>query len=67
MRIEIGKFYNGDLKVLIRFEPSRNFWENDLTWVPTEEEIRLILFSYLGIDGINELLRKHRRTTNNRK
>ena len=61
MRIEVGTFSNDDLKLRIRFEPSSNFWIEDLTWIPTEKEIRLILLSYLGIDGINNLLRKYKR------
>lgn len=61
MKVEVEKFYNGNLKVKIVFEPSSNFWIKDLTWVPTEKEIELILLTYLGIDGLNKLLRKYRR------
>ena len=53
MKVEIGRFYDGDLKVLIRFEPSSNFWKETLTWVPTIKEIELILNTLLGIDVIN--------------
>ena len=54
MKVEVGRFYDGDLKVLVRFEPNSNFWKETLTWVPTVKEIELILNTLLGIDVFNK-------------
>lgn len=64
MKVEVERFYEGDLKVLVRFESNSNFWKETLTWVPTLKEIELIVLAVLGIDGINNLLKKYRK--NNR-
>ena len=61
MKVEIGKFYNGSLKVIVRFESNSNFWKEDLTWVPTEDEIKLIALTYLGIDTLNDFLKRCRK------
>ena len=53
MKVEVERFYDGDLKVLVRFEPNSNFWKETLTWVPTGKEIELILNTLLGIDVVN--------------
>ena len=63
MKVEVERFYDGDLKLLVRFEPSGNFWKENLTWVPTIKEIELILQILLGVDVINRW-KKYRR--NNR-
>ena len=60
MKVEVERFYDGDLKLLVRFEPSGNFWKENLTWVPTLEEIDRILKALLGIDVINRW-KKYRR------
>lgn len=69
MRIEVERFPNGNLKIKIVFEPTINFWmhydpKRDTwyaTWVPREDEIELIALTYLGVDGINDMLKKYRR------
>ena len=63
MKVEVERFYDGDLKVKVRFEPNSNFWKENLTWVPTLKEIELIVLAVLGVDGINNW-KKYRR--NNR-
>jgi hypothetical protein len=60
MKVEVERFHDGDLKLLIRFEPSGNFWKENLTWVPTLEEIDRIFNALLGIDVINRW-KKYRR------
>ena len=60
MKVEVGRFHDGDLKVLVHFEPNSNFWKETLTWVPTVREIELILNTLLGIDVINRW-KKYRR------
>lgn len=60
MKVEIGRFYDGDLKVLVRFESNSNFWKETLTWVPTVKEIELILNTLLGIDVFNKWKRYRR-------
>lgn len=68
MRVEVETFPNGNLKEKIVFEPTLNFWmhydpKRDIwyaTWVPKEDEIELIALTYLGVDGINDLLKKNR-------
>lgn len=43
MKVEVEKFNDGrSLKLLIRFEVASNFRPETLTWVPREEEIKLI-------------------------
>ncbi len=59
MKIEVGKFGNGELMVRVRFEPSSNFRREDNTWVPTFEEIDLIVRVLLGIDGMNRFVRRY--------
>ena len=59
MKVEVGTFPNGQLKVTVVFEPNSNFWKENLTWVPTFREIKLIILALLGLDGINNLLRKY--------
>ena len=61
MKVEVERFYDGDLKLLVRFEPSGNFWKENLTWVPTLEEIDRILNALLGIDVINRWKKYRRR------
>lgn len=42
MKVEIARFSDGRLKVLIRFNAYSNFWIQDLetaSWVPTLEEV----------------------------
>ena len=54
MKVEVSRFHkNGDLMVRVVFEPNSNFWKENLTWVPTLEEIDRILKALLGIDVIN--------------
>jgi len=60
MKVEVERFFDGDLKLLVRFEPSGNFWKENLTWVPTIKEIELILQTLLGVDVINRW-KKYRR------
>ena len=60
MKVEVERFYDGDLKVKVRFEPNSNFWKENLTWVPTLEEIDRIFNALLGIDVINRW-KKYRR------
>lgn len=60
MKVEVGRFNNGELMVRVRFEPSSNFRKEDSTWVPTFEEIDLIIRVLLGMDGMNRLSRKYR-------
>ena len=60
MKVEVGRFQDGNLMVKVVFEPNSNFWKDSLTWVPTIKEIELILLSLFGIDGVNKILRKHR-------
>jgi len=72
IKIEIETFHNGNLKEKIVLEPSTNFWlhydpRRDIwygTWVPTESEIVTIFLTYLGINGVNEQIKRYRR--NNR-
>lgn len=58
MKIEIGRFMDGRLKVKVVFEPDSNFWKENLTWVPTRNELELIFLTLLDIDGINRMKRK---------
>ena len=58
MKVEIERFPNGNLKVLVRFEPNSNFWKETLTWVPTIREIELIVETLSAINGINRFLKK---------
>jgi hypothetical protein len=60
MKVEVERFYDDDLKLLVCFEPSGNFWKENSTWVPTFEEIERILHALLGIDVINRW-KKYRR------
>jgi len=60
MKVEIERFYDGSLKVLVRFEPNSSFWKESLTWVPTVKEIELILNTLLGVDVVNRW-KKYRR------
>ena len=55
------RFPNGNLKVIVRFEPSSNFWKKDLTWCPSLEEVKLLVQTLLGIDTMNKVLRRYRR------
>ena len=50
----------GNLKLIVRFEPTSNFWKNDLTWCPSLEEVKLLVQTLLSIDTMNRLLRKYR-------
>lgn len=60
MQIEVERFPNGNLKVIVRFEPSSNFWKKDLTWCPSMAEIELLVHSLFAVDGINRVLMKYR-------
>ena len=62
MKVEVERFSDGDLKLLVRFEPNSNFWKENLTWVPTLEEIDRILKALLGIDVVNRW-KKYRRNS----
>lgn len=53
MKVEVGRFKDGNLMVKVVFEPNSNFWKGTLTWVPTIKEIELILNTLLGIDVVN--------------
>ena len=54
LKVEIEKFKDGrSLKLKVRFEPSSNFWVKDLTWVPREDEIKLINESYEAVNSQN--------------
>ena len=55
MKVEVGRFKDGKLKVKIVFEPNSNFWKDSLTRVSTFEEIDRIHKTLLGIDTINRL------------
>jgi len=57
----VERFPNGNLKVIVRFEPSSNFWKKDLTWCPSLEEVKLLVQTLLGIDTMNKVLRRYRR------
>jgi len=61
MKVEVEKFPNGNLKVVVRFEPNSNFWKTDLTWCPSLKEVELLVQTLVSIDTMNELLRKYRR------
>jgi len=61
MKVEVKTFSNGNLKVIVRFEPSSNFWKKDLTWCPSLEEVKLPVQTLLSIDTMNRVLRRHRR------
>ena len=61
MRVEVDRFPNGNLKVIVRFEPTSNFWKKDLTWCPSLEEVKLLVQTLLSIDTMNRILRKYRR------
>jgi len=67
MKIEVERFPNGNLKVIVRFEPSSNFWKKDLTWCPSLEEVKLLVQTLLSIDTMNRILRKHRENSHYRK
>jgi len=60
LRIEVERFPNGNLKVIVRFEPTSNFWKRDLTWCPSFEEVKLLVQTLLSIDTMNRILRKYR-------
>lgn len=60
MKVEVGRFQDGNLMVKVVFEPNSNFWKETLTWVPTIKEIELILNTLLGIDVVNRW-KKYRR------
>ena len=60
MKVEVKTFSNGNLKVIVRFEPTSNFWKKDLTWCPSLEEVKLLVQTLLSIDTMNRILKKHR-------
>ena len=60
MKVEVRRFQDGNLMVKVVFEPNSNFWKENLTWVPTLEEIDRILKALLGIDVINRWKRNRR-------
>ena len=62
MKVEVSRFQDGNLMVKVVFEPDSNFWRENLTWVPTLEEIDRILKALLGIDVINRW-KKYRRNS----
>jgi hypothetical protein len=54
MKIEVEKFKDGrSLKLKVQFEPAPNFWAYNLTWVPKEDEIKLINESYEAVNSQN--------------
>lgn len=56
MKIEIGRFRDGRLKVKWIFELGTNFWKHDdgsFSYVPTEEDICQILETYKAINEYN--------------
>lgn len=52
MKIEIGRFPDKRLKLLVHFTKSANFWE-DLTWVPTTQEIEDLKEIFDAVDSYN--------------
>lgn len=61
MKVEVERFPNGNLKVIVRFEPSSNFWKKELTWCPSMAEIELLVHTLFAADGMNRLLTRCRR------
>ena len=61
MKVEVGRFSDGRLCTIIRFEEKSNFRRNDSggTWVPTFEEIERIVLSLYAIDGMNKQMRDY--------
>ena len=59
MKVEVERFIDGRLKVLVRFEEDTNFRTKTLTWVPRKDEIKKIDESLKAIDGYN-VLRNYR-------
>jgi len=55
MRIEVEKFPNNSLKILVRFEPASNFRPESLTWVPKKEEVDHISRTLQAIDEHNRI------------
>ena len=56
IKVEIDRFSDGRLKLIVYFTPSSNFWvlENGTySYVPTKEEIQLIKESLDAIDTYN--------------
>lgn len=53
MKVEIHRFRDGRLQLLIRFEKDSNFRTRDLTWVPRKEEVKLINESLQALDEYN--------------
>ena len=58
MEVEIHRFKDGRLQLLIRFEKDSNFRIGDLTWVPRKDEVSLITESLLALDEYNTLKSK---------
>ena len=61
MKIEVERFPNGNLKVIVRFEPPSNFWKRDLTWCPSFEEVKLLVQTLISIDTMNRILVTYRK------
>lgn len=59
MRVEIGYFKDGRLKVILRFKKGRNFWydsETDTyTFCGTKEEIALPFETLVAVDTYNQM------------
>jgi len=59
MKVEVGRFSDGRLCIIVHFEEKTNFWrkESECTWVPTLEEIERIALSLYSVDGTNRELK----------
>lgn len=58
MKIEVGRFKDGRLKVVIRHEESSYFWTSSLTECPSFENEKLRLEVLMMVDSWNK---KHHR------
>lgn len=54
MKVEVIRSAKGNLLVLVSFQESSNFHKNDATWVPTTDEINLIVDALQAITEYNK-------------
>ena len=60
-KVELDKFIDGDLKLVVNFAKGSNFWmRNDGTcsWVPKKSEVELIKEGLYAVDTYNVRKRK---------
>jgi hypothetical protein len=56
IKVEVHRFFNGDLKLLVKAREGSNIWiidEREIDWTPKISEVKLIKDALTAIDEFN--------------